>query len=946
MAEWCSMIEQYGFLNAFAIGEQSIHTCGFDSNNVDTTCPCFDRIQYILKYYDKWCDKMNENCEYESIHQYINEQLICYHRIALLNDYNHILRYHKSNDTHLEFMVNKLGKCNISICNKMKRNQQKNRGRKLNYSANICSDLYFGITDPVEVSCIDTLDRIHCSLYHSFDLFRLTTSQRETLQTLHNNSTRTITSETMSKINTFTAKSVNNLKMFQDNNDNNDVFNKFVDSYPLHTQITQDNEQKYSDEFDEECDDIFNEECKNISMYDFGHEYNYAQLQPYHKDVKDEMLHNNLCEIDIFEWESTIEKAYELVRCQAARNLFHEVHLKGRNWQHYYENDEDEPFLSTQLMKKIRSAQRYNSMQYVNNILSILLYCNFSKLQQRLSETYRIIDENDCVEMMMKRHEQFVNWAKLIHETVSLFGYTMQKSDEFYRGVKGNFMISNTNASIFSPTSTSANDLIAHTFAGIRGYILCFTKDANVYSMNTPKCIDCTWISDYGYEDERLFAGKIGLNCPQLIGNSITISSIIDCTTGSNKRKEMHSLGIFTQTVTVQHYDNSPLMRMKKTMKDEYIKNINKVWNKSLPHFIGNVYDSFELYFLNNICKSLKTIRLSKQIQEFYPKMFIKHQMIDWSIINSLFSNAKSCFMYGYPVTNKLFGLMARSINKVKNSSINHIEFIAKNRIELKCICGQELRAEYARNVYDGKGVKCIKCKQISVGFDIFWHCDKGKGSDKFVHPNGYDICYVCRKKAYYKLISFKQWKKVFKELNWLLLSNHEYAYMYQQTKRSLEIHEEFMDIQWINATRIILFNLNSANIHVECENVVLTKPQVYMIHIQFEDELFVISKRYAQYHGLKKKLQELNIIPKNAAFPKKKMNFQFFGGILFVPNVQQRAIELNDFMMYAITKCKEIGKLEIIYEFLFELKSLRNEISWLNHDYYTYEPRSSWKIL
>eukprot|EP01084_Bolivina_argentea_P232654 392089_1 len=104
-------------------------------------------------------------------------------------------------------------------------------------------------------------------------------------------------------------------------------------------------------------------------------------------------------------------------------------------------------------MLKIKSGRTYHCSEYVDNILSILLYCNFNDLQHHLSQSYRLMDQNDTLHQMMKRHEQYTNWAVLIYQTVSLFGCLMTNSQEFYRGISGKTVISNTRPCLYSPTS-------------------------------------------------------------------------------------------------------------------------------------------------------------------------------------------------------------------------------------------------------------------------------------------------------------------------------------------------------------------------------------------------------------------------------------------------------------------------------------------------------------
>ena len=98
---------------------------------------------------------------------------------------------------------------------------------------------------------------------------------------------------------------------------------------------------------------------------------------------------------------------------------------------------------------------------------SILFYTNYSVQSYELSATFRRIFWNETDKSLKKRHSIFVNWARLLRETVECFGNTMQYSypSVYYHGIGQEMLFRGTNFNIYGPLSTTA---------GIYVYILLF----------------------------------------------------------------------------------------------------------------------------------------------------------------------------------------------------------------------------------------------------------------------------------------------------------------------------------------------------------------------------------------------------------------------------------------------------------------------------------------
>eukprot|EP01084_Bolivina_argentea_P113445 202169_1 len=140
---------------------------------------------------------------------------------------------------------------------------------------------------------------------------------------------------------------------------------------------------------------------------------------------------------------------------------------------------------------------------WIELILSIMIYCNYTQLQYKFSKTYRESKGSD--------HCEFYYLGKFLKQAVHYFG---TKADDgtvtkFYHGVAEELLFSQYNdfgggVRIFSPLSTTSELAVALSFStGNNGMIIEF---ANIcYYEHISKYFSCSWLSDYPNEREYLF---------------------------------------------------------------------------------------------------------------------------------------------------------------------------------------------------------------------------------------------------------------------------------------------------------------------------------------------------------------------------------------------------------------------------------------------------------
>eukprot|EP01084_Bolivina_argentea_P139131 244787_1 len=102
---------------------------------------------------------------------------------------------------------------------------------------------------------------------------------------------------------------------------------------------------------------------------------------------------------------------------------------------------------------------------------------------------------------MTIRNNEFWNWSKTLIESVNYFGITIKSSNisSFYHGASMIYF-SGFSAAFNCPTSTTTKLEVAMMFARDDGIIVELGMQATFI-----KYFNCTFVSCFGNEDERLF---------------------------------------------------------------------------------------------------------------------------------------------------------------------------------------------------------------------------------------------------------------------------------------------------------------------------------------------------------------------------------------------------------------------------------------------------------
>ena len=183
-------------------------------------------------------------------------------------------------------------------------------------------------------------------------------------------------------------------------------------------------------------------------------------------------------------------------------------------------------YFSTDKVRQTKAAKLRRSKLYydilpntpfsIQNLISLILYCNFTKLSTAFSATFRKCRSNESISAIKSRNQNYWFLSKILRETVELFGdkggfdaAENNGTGPFYCGMSFLMVIPEFNIRLCSPTSTSMQLEVATKFGGRNGIIIQLNNNGGVAASDQLRSFNCNWISAFKEEDERLFYGGL-----------------------------------------------------------------------------------------------------------------------------------------------------------------------------------------------------------------------------------------------------------------------------------------------------------------------------------------------------------------------------------------------------------------------------------------------------
>eukprot|EP01084_Bolivina_argentea_P299460 516196_1 len=206
------------------------------------------------------------------------------------------------------------------------------------------------------------------------------------------------------------------------------------------------------------------------------------------------------------------------------------------------------------------SKERTGEQISLSNIYCVMLYCDWSDLCTEFSATYRINGEFEPIKSVIQRHSKYYHLGKGLRECALIFGinghnlpeyddeknryvYTHNKYEyergPFFSGLSFVAKMPYFAIHLKGPCSTTKEIDCAINFATRDGIIIELQNDQG--NARTQRFFDCSWISKYSAENERLFmSGQFRLR----------IVSIRIIETSQNFERFLHTMYVFDAMIS------------------------------------------------------------------------------------------------------------------------------------------------------------------------------------------------------------------------------------------------------------------------------------------------------------------------------------------------------------------------------------------------------------
>eukprot|EP01084_Bolivina_argentea_P300972 519101_1 len=233
------------------------------------------------------------------------------------------------------------------------------------------------------------------------------------------------------------------------------------------------------------------------------------------KTVKDVLFSGNENDYGGYEIEDLlVEKIFVNYKAELLHHLSMEkynalVMLKATK---YMSSDKVKQIRANNFDEYLHYGIEKNSSITIQHIMSIIVYCDFTKYSTKFSKSFRKASSFEPINLVKKRNRYFYWESKILRETVEIYGHNgneyakIWEKGPFYSGVNCLLVVPSFSIRLCSPTSTSKQFAVGINFAKKNGIIIQINNNGNFNSTGVP-FFDCSWVSTYGEEDERLFVG-------------------------------------------------------------------------------------------------------------------------------------------------------------------------------------------------------------------------------------------------------------------------------------------------------------------------------------------------------------------------------------------------------------------------------------------------------
>eukprot|EP01083_Nonionella_stella_P233048 821504_1 len=272
--------------------------------------------------------------------------------------------------------------------------------------------------------------------------------------------------------------------------------------------------------------DAFNRYTNNVELlqrcFQIGYAFNYWTnyqlptdqgpmcIKPKYTSLKEEIQNNSICQLTRDQLNQSVTKAYQLLQTSQAK----------ATTAFRYPRQE---ILVPRFQGWCRHADiKKGTPLSVDNILCLVLYTDWSELSTQFSATFRSKTPFETITFTKNRNREFAVWSRLMRETIPCFGDmgNMRHIDgwnecgvasgPFFCGISSVVAMPSFNIELQAPTSTTSQLEVAVRFAGEYGITIQLNNNGHLHAYRIPSW-DCSWLSNYPGEDERLWMGGSAL---------------------------------------------------------------------------------------------------------------------------------------------------------------------------------------------------------------------------------------------------------------------------------------------------------------------------------------------------------------------------------------------------------------------------------------------------
>ena len=147
----------------------------------------------------------------------------------------------------------------------------------------------------------------------------------------------------------------------------------------------------------------------------------------------------------------------------------------------------------------------------VEHLLSVLLYCDYTKHSAAFSRSFRRTDEFEGLQSIKQRNSKYFWMAKRLRETVEIYGQCSRGDapafndsliGPFYTGINTVINMPYFAIRLCAPTSTTFRIHVAMKFSGAQGMILSLNNPHKNWKCSKLRGFNASVISRYREEDE------------------------------------------------------------------------------------------------------------------------------------------------------------------------------------------------------------------------------------------------------------------------------------------------------------------------------------------------------------------------------------------------------------------------------------------------------------